>query len=162
MRFQIVILTIILLAVFNWLPQKRKRRSTQTMPSNKNTNVATANTNNPLSATTATPGEAKTNNAPTISPVVKAYYEALKNKDEAALRKVFSQDTLKSLEADMKEENQKSHSKIYYWISKLFPTNLLKCETKNLKATQQLPKCAAEVIRTALILNSSKKMVNGK
>ena len=37
-----------------------------------------------------------------------AYYEALKKKDDAALRKVYSRETLKSLEADMKSEGAKS------------------------------------------------------
>ncbi len=40
-----------------------------------------------------------------------AYYEALKKKDDAALRKVFSRDTLKSYEADMKEEKETSLAK---------------------------------------------------
>jgi hypothetical protein len=37
-----------------------------------------------------------------------AYYEALKKKDDAALRKVISQDTLKMWEADMKDEKKTS------------------------------------------------------
>ncbi len=77
-----------------------------------NTNSANANnqptnTSNPL-ATTKTPEISTANNAPTLAPVVQKYYEALKGKDDAALRKVYSQATLKSLEADMKDEKQTS------------------------------------------------------
>lgn len=46
----------------------------------------------------------KKDDAQTVAPVVKAYYDALMKKDDAALKKVFSQATLKSFEADMKEE----------------------------------------------------------
>ncbi len=70
-------------------------------------NAPIANTNSPLN-TTKTPEAATTNNAPTLAPVVQKYYEALKKKDDAALRKIYSQATLKSLEEDMKDENKKS------------------------------------------------------
>ena len=54
----------------------------------------------------------------------------MKNKDDAALRKVFSQDTLKSLEADMKEENQKSLVK---FITELEPVPDKPFEARNEK-----------------------------
>ena len=47
----------------------------------------------------------------TISPlaqVVSNYYTALKRKDDAALRRVFSQSTLRVFETDMKDENKTS------------------------------------------------------
>ena len=77
-----------------------------------NTNVA--NTNTAPSAppansgieTTKKPEAATTNNAPTLSPVVQTYYEALKKKDDALLRSVMSQEFIKSIEADMKEEKK--------------------------------------------------------
>lgn len=72
-----------------------------------NANVARANAENPL-GTNRKPEEATTNQAETIKPVVMAYYEALKKKDDAGLRKVYSRETLKSLEADMKSEGAKS------------------------------------------------------
>lgn len=76
--------------------------------SNANTNAANSvstepNTANPLN-TTKKPEAATTNNAPTLTPVVMAYYQALKTKNDAALRKVFSQATLKTMEADMKTD----------------------------------------------------------
>ena len=76
----------------------------------ENTTITASNADNPL-GTTKLPEAATTNNAPTVAPVVAAYYAALKKKDDAALRKVLSQATLKSLEADMKEEKEVSLAK---------------------------------------------------
>lgn len=70
-------------------------------------NTTVANQSNPLN-TTRTPEAATTNNAPTLAPVVQNYYEALKRKDDAALKKLYSAETLKTLEADMREEGKKS------------------------------------------------------
>ncbi len=128
MRFQTLIFTAILLIFLNGCRSAETPVNT-TDTANTNANAATADTNNPL-ATNAAPEEATTNNAPTLSPVVEAYYEALKNKDDAALRKVFSQDTLKSLEADMKEENQKSLVK---FITELEPVPDKPFEARNEK-----------------------------
>jgi len=70
-------------------------------------NTATApNSNNPLE-TTKKPTEAVTNNAPTLAPVFKAYCDAWVKNDEAALRKVYSADTVKQFEQDMKAEKAK-------------------------------------------------------
>jgi hypothetical protein len=46
------------------------------------------------------------NDAPTLGPVVRTYYDALKKKDDALLRTVLSQSMLKQLEADMKSEKK--------------------------------------------------------
>lgn len=92
-----------------------------------NANVAAANTNGSLE-TNRTPTAATTNNAPTLAPVVLRYYEALKGKDEAALRKVYSQATVKSLEADMKDENKKS---LVEFITELEPVPDKPLETRN-------------------------------
>lgn len=72
-----------------------------------NANVARTNADNPFN-TTKRAEEATTNRAETVAPLVAAYYEALKKKDDAALRKVYSRETLQSLEKDMKEEGAKS------------------------------------------------------
>jgi hypothetical protein len=75
-----------------------------------NTNIANSNTasvNNPIQATTPTP-EQTTNNAPTLSPVFKAYCTAMEKKNEAAIRKVYSKDTLEVFEKAMKEEGSKT------------------------------------------------------
>jgi len=90
-------------------------------------NSATSNTDNPLS-TTKTPEAATTNNAPTLSPVVQAYYAALKTKNDAALKKIYSQETLKSLEADMKSEKKTS---LVEFITELEPVPDRPFEVRN-------------------------------
>lgn len=82
-----------------------------------NSNIAIVNSNNPL-ATNKAPETAATNSAPTLTPVVENYYDALKKKDDAALRKILSQATLKSDEADMKTEKKIS---LAAFISELEP-----------------------------------------
>jgi hypothetical protein len=67
----------------------------------------TTNSNNPLETNKAAP-EQVTNNAPTLTPVYKAYCDAWVKNDEAALRKVYSADTIKQFEEEMKEEKAKS------------------------------------------------------
>lgn len=58
--------------------------------------------------TSKTPESTQLNDAATLTPVINAYYQALKNKDEKSLRQLLSSDTLKSLEADMKAEGKRS------------------------------------------------------
>ena len=86
-------------------------------PSSEPTNNNAGNTNsanksvvnsNTQFNTNKKPEAATTNNAPTLAPVVQAYYDALKKKDDAAIRKVLSAEFIKMLEADMKEEGKKS------------------------------------------------------
>jgi hypothetical protein len=72
-----------------------------------NVNAGVNNSNGSI-PTTKKPETATTNNAPTLAPVMTAYYEALKKKDDAALRKVVSQNTLKTWEIDMKAEKKTS------------------------------------------------------
>jgi hypothetical protein len=72
-----------------------------------NTNAASANSSNPLEPKKKDV-EAVTNNAPTLTPVLKAYCDAKMKNDEAGLRKVYSSDTIKAFEADMKEEKVKT------------------------------------------------------
>ncbi len=78
-------------------------------PAQSNAGNAAANGANAggLETTRKTP-EATANNAPTLAPVFKSYCDAMTRKDEAALRKLYSQASLKALEEDMKAENQKS------------------------------------------------------
>src|SRR5688500_14810473 len=81
--------------------------SSNTATNAANSGSAKANADNPFN-TTKKAEEATTNKAETVAPVVAAYYEALKKKDDAALRKIYSRETLQSLETDMKEEGAKS------------------------------------------------------
>lgn len=47
------------------------------------------------------------NNAPTLEPVVRQYYDALKTKDDAKLKETLTADFLKNIEDDMKASNRK-------------------------------------------------------
>jgi hypothetical protein len=77
-------------------------------PANSTTaSTNAANTTNPLETKKTTP-ETVTNNAPTLTPVFKAYCEAKKKNDEAGLRKVYSVGTLKSFEDQMKADKIKT------------------------------------------------------
>jgi hypothetical protein len=79
-------------------------------------NVNTANTNSVANIaqpaantgleTVKKPEVETTNNAPTLAPIVHAYYDALKRKDDAAVRQVLAADFVRSIEADMKEEKK--------------------------------------------------------
>lgn len=73
---------------------------------NINANVAKDNSN-VVQTTTPTP-EQTVNDAPTLTPVYKAYCAAMLKQDEAAIRKIYSSDTIKNFESQMKEDNIKS------------------------------------------------------
>jgi hypothetical protein len=74
-------------------------------------NVAKANVDNPVAVTTPTPATT-TNDGPTLSPVYQAFCAAFAKKDDAAIRKAWSAETLKGFEEDMKAENIKSLAKL--------------------------------------------------
>jgi hypothetical protein len=69
-------------------------------------NTATAANANPPLMTTKTPEAATTNNAPTLGPVVQAYYDALKKKDDTAVRQTLSSNFVKVLDDEMKEAKE--------------------------------------------------------
>lgn len=81
--------------------------STTVNSNTANANTANTTANNPLDTIKATP-EVTVNDAPTLAPVFKAYCEAMARKDEAAIRKMYSQDTIKFFEQQMKEDKIKS------------------------------------------------------
>jgi hypothetical protein len=95
-----------------------------------NANTAVVNNSNSLTSTGKKPEAATTNNAPTLAPVVAAYYDALKKKDDAALRKVVSADTLKTWEADMKEEKKTS---LTAFLTEIEPAPATPVEVRNEK-----------------------------
>lgn len=76
-----------------------------------NTNIANTTVTNsghgPLTPS-KTPEAPTTNNAPTLGPVVQGYYDALKKKDDAAVRETITAEFLKDIESDMKEEKKTS------------------------------------------------------
>jgi len=101
-------------------------------PATPNSNVSnTANANsNSLDTVKSTP-EQTLNNAPTLSPVYKAYCAAWVKNDEAALRKVWSSETLKEFEEEMKASKEKS-------LMKFLSADKVSgdpCEAKNEKIT---------------------------
>ena len=100
-----------------------------TAPVNSTTNVANTtniNTNNPLQTTTPVPDQT-TNNAPTLTPVYTAYCAAYVRKDEAALKKAYSSDSIKDIERQMKSEGVKT---IVEFLALDGITNEL-CEVRN-------------------------------
>jgi hypothetical protein len=68
-------------------------------------NTAPVKTDDPV-ATQKKPEVATTNAAPTIGPVVKAYFDAMKKKDDAAIQAVISAKFLATLTSDMKKEKK--------------------------------------------------------
>ena len=94
MRLNITFFTTIFILTLFLNGCTSSTETTNSNTANKPTNVANANTNNPLE-TTKKPETATTNNAPTLAPVVDAYYAALLKKDEAGAIKVLSQSAIK-------------------------------------------------------------------
>lgn len=80
----------------------------------KNANVNGGNSTsqvNSVAVTTPTPDPNQaTNNAPTLTPVYKAYCAAVVKKDDAALRKVWTSDSIQFFETQMKADGIKSLS----------------------------------------------------
>lgn len=109
----------------NPAPNANSAANTNAAPVNS-TNSAPAS-NSAVATSTATPSST-TNDAPTVKPVVLAYYEALKTKNDEALRKVYSKQTLASLEADAKEEGKKS---LVEFITEIEPVPAQPYEVKN-------------------------------
>lgn len=121
--------------------------NTNTANTNVNSNIAKANTN-PVAATTPVP-EQTTNNAPTLTPMFKAYCLAMEKKDEAGIRRTFSKATLEDLAEDMKSEGSKT---LVEYMSVDQVTTAL-CEIRNETITGD--EAIAE-IKTAAIPNGEK------
>lgn len=98
---------------------------------NQTNRVNAANTNTNVGVTTPTTPtpEATANMAPTLTPVYKAYCAAWVKKDEAALRKIYSSDTIADFEKQMKADNIKTLSD---FLSDDKASNEL-CEARNEK-----------------------------
>jgi len=95
-----------------------------------NSTANTANSNKPVGANTK-PVETVINNAPTLTPVYKAYCAAVVKRDEAAIKKFYTADTLKKYEEDMKAEKIKTMAE-YLEMDKI--SNEL-CEVSNEEIT---------------------------
>ena len=108
--------------------------TTNVINANANANAnrpANANVNNDPLRTEKTAPEATANNAPTLSPVYKSYCAAWEKKDEKALRSVYSSDTLRDFEQQMKDDNIRSLSE--FLAEDNASTSL--CEARNEKIT---------------------------
>jgi len=96
--------------------------------------ASNTNSTNAVADQPATPNVASdqtTNDAPTLTPLFKAYCDAKLKNDEAALRKVFSQGTIKSFEEQMKADRIKTLVK-FLEDEKVSES---RCEVKNEKIT---------------------------
>ncbi len=125
---------LILLSVFSFLflaacggSETPNKATNVNSVNTTNTNSAQTNADNPIAVQTATPAQT-TNNAETIRPVVMAYYEALKTKNDEALKKVYSRETLMSLEKDAAAEGKKS---LVEFITELEPVPAQPFEVRN-------------------------------
>lgn len=107
-----------------------------------NTNAATPEPTGPLAATTPTPAPT-TNDAPTLSPVFRAYCEAMEKKEEAAIRKVYSSDTIKFFEEEAKADDM---TLMDYLSADQVSTKL--CEARNEEITGDT--AVAEVRTTSM------------
>ena len=67
-----------------------------------------------------------------------AYYEALKTKNDAALKKVYSKETLMSLEKDAAEEGKKS---LVEFITELEPVPAQPFEVRNEQVNGDIGSC---------------------
>lgn len=125
MRFQTIFFSAILIfAVFSAAcSQSETTVNTNTL------SINVANTAVDPLATNKTPEVTTENRAETLAPLVTAYCDAMRKKDEAALRKVYSKETLKVYEADMKTDNIKTLTE--YLENE--PVGNKPCETRNEK-----------------------------
>lgn len=123
MRITIFVLALVLTALFSACGGPAANVTT-------NTAANTANSANPLETNKAKPEEL-VNNAPTLTPVYKAYCEAWQKNDEAALRKIWSADTIKGFEDEMKAAKEKNLLK-FLSTDKVSGTP---CEVRNEKLT---------------------------
>ena len=110
MRFQILTFSTILIfsIILTGCPGEQPKTNTNTAANQTTVTDPNKTANNSVMNTTVKTPEQTTNNAPTVTPVFKAYCDAMTKKDEAALRKVYSAATLKSYEADMKADGKKT------------------------------------------------------
>lgn len=99
-----------------------------TNQASENTGITKRDANSNLATNAKTP-EPTFNDAPTVGPVFKAFCDAMTKKDEAALKKVYSQDTLKYFADRMKEEKVKT---LVSYLENEQVSNKL-CEVRNEK-----------------------------
>lgn len=119
MRFQITFFILIL--IFTIFLTGCPSAETPNSNTNAATNAAVPKGNSSDLTPTKKVEAPTENNAPTLKPVVHAYYDALKKKDDAALRKVLTAEFIKSLEADMKADKKTGSLAAYVAESEKIP-----------------------------------------
>jgi len=87
--------------------ETEKPEANKTPEVSKSNDSAKGNSNTP-DGTVKTPTPETVNKAETVKPIVDAYCVAMQKKDEGALRKIYSQASLKQLQADMREDGVRS------------------------------------------------------
>lgn len=112
MRYFLLLTVFIFTFVFAGCTTTPEPNTSNVKPTN--TNISTTNSNSPT-ATNKRPETAATNAAPTITPVVTGFYEALQKKDEASVKKYLSASALKYWEDEAKLEKKS-------WIAYLAET----------------------------------------
>jgi hypothetical protein len=104
MKYYITLLTTVIAVGLAACGGEAPVNSTNATTAPSNTNTATSNTNSLEGV--RRPDAPTTNDAPTLGPVVKAFYDALKRKDDATVRASLTREQLKSIDADLKERNR--------------------------------------------------------
>lgn len=120
----LILAAAVVLAGCGSTPETNSNAGSNANRTNANGANASAPNSSAVSFTTPTP-DSVTNNAPTLTPVYKAYCAAVVKKDDAAIRKFFTEDTLKSFEEGMKDDGVK---KLSEYVDKV--TNEV-CEVSN-------------------------------
>lgn len=106
MRFQFLFFTVILIFISFLFGCPNPETPNANAPDKANANApAAASNNNPFN-TTKKEEAAATNNAPTLSPVAQNFYDALRKRDEAGVKKYLSASALKYYETEAKTENK--------------------------------------------------------
>ncbi len=104
MKYYITFLAVVISVAMAACGGEAPANSTNTTAAPSNTNVAASNTNSLEGV--RRPEAPTTNDAPTLGPVVKSFYDALKRNDDAAVRASLTREQLKGIDADMQEENR--------------------------------------------------------
>lgn len=105
MQYKLSFITILIISILMAGCGGAEMNTGNTAVNRSNAANTTANSNNPLE-TTKKPEAATANNAPTLGPVVQAYFNALRTNDDAAVSKVLSQEYLKKAQVEMRSEKK--------------------------------------------------------
>ena len=124
----LIILSTLILLTFSGCTTETPENTVNTVnkPANANTTVSVENTS-PLN-TTGTPKPETVNEADTLSPIAQAFCEAVRKKDEAALKNVYSAATYQRLLADAKDAGKKTVAEL---LTEIEDVGTKPCATRN-------------------------------